>query len=363
MRVVGFVCLVLVLSAVGWRYFMQESQQRPRGGVVGVVAHSVSLENMVSRIEAQGSTQAEASIVITPEVAERVTRILFDDGANVAQGDILLVLEQAEEQARLQAAQIDLLESQREYKRIQGLAKAKKIATSELDARKAIIEANQAQISILQAQLKGRTIHAPFSGRVGLREVSIGALVRPGEKLTTLDDISLLHVDFAVPERHANAIKKGMVVRATTEAFDQKVFEGIVETIDTRVDQASRSLLVRAAFKNDGGLLLPGMLLQLTIVLQQAPVIAVPEQALYMRGGEHYVFIVTAENSIEERKVEIGRRQLGIVEIKAGLSEGESIVKQGVLKVKPGAKVNLQQEDWRAEGVSQSSAKNMTQEL
>lgn len=350
MRIIGALLFLSIVSAIGWRFYATQSasNQRPPS-VPAVVLYTVKQQPITQALEAIGTAKAIESVEVTSTITERITSLPMQEGARVQQGAVLVELEKAEEQALLKSANINLKEQQREYARIKDLVRQKSIPSSELDKRQSLIDNAKARIAEVQAQLAERTLTAPFDGVLGLRNLSAGALARPGDTITTLDAITHLHIDFFIPEKHLSLIRVGNALNTQTAAYPGQVFTGVISTLDTRIDPVNRSIKVRATLNNDDLKLRPGMLFTLNLVNSTQQLTTVPEQAVFMRGEQHFVYRVDAENTVSEQAVSIGIRQKGLVEITQGLDLNDTIVQQGILKVKPGGKVNPQVEQWRGE--------------
>ncbi|BCD96256.1 efflux RND transporter periplasmic adaptor subunit [Marinagarivorans cellulosilyticus] len=348
MRTIGFLILVITLGAVGWRYYSSTSEKPRPNSAPGVVLHTVTTKTMTQSLQAIGTTESLESIDVTSTITERVTALPMQEGQSVTQGTVLVELQKAEEQALLQGAQIELKEQLREYDRIEDLVRKKSIPSSELDSRQSLIDQARARIAEINARLAERQLVAPFDGVLGLRNLSVGALARPGDVITTLDAIDKLHINFDVPEKHLSLMTTGKTLTAHSAAYPKENFTGVIETLDSRVDPVSRSIRVRATLSNEGRKLRPGMLLTLDIINAQRPALLVPEQAVFMRGDQHFVYTIDQNNTASETAVKIGERQKGQVEIIDGLKTGQNIVLQGLLKVQPGIKVSPQIEEWRS---------------
>ncbi len=350
MRTIGALLLLSVCIAIGWRFYTTQSSntQRPPN-TPAVVLHNVQPQTVTQTLEAIGTTKAIESIEVTSTIAERITSLPMQEGAKVKKGAILIELEKAEEQALLKSAKINLKEQKREYARIEDLVRTKSIPSSELDKRQSLIDNAEAHIAEVSARLAERTLTAPFDGVIGLRNLSAGALARPGDTITTLDAIEKLNIDFFIPEKHLGLLKVGNNVNTQSAAYPGQTFTGTISTLDSRVDPVNRSIKVRATIDNKALKLRPGMLLTLNIVNSTQQLMMVPEQAVFMRGQQHFVYSVDAQNTVAETPVSTGVRQKGIVEITQGLALGDNIVLQGLLKVNPGSKVTPQVEQWRGD--------------
>lgn len=289
------------------------------------------------RIEALGTTQARESVVVTPTVVERVAALNIDDGAYAERGEVLAVLEHAEERASLEAAKARLLERQTALARAEDLATRNLSSRSQLDELEAAVASARAEVDEFAAQIEDRIIRAPFSGRLGLRMVSAGSLVTPGERLTTIDDLSEINIDFTLAARFLPALATGQRVVAAIDALGAE-FEGTIAAIDPRVDPVTRAARVRAVFANPDERILPGLLARIAIQSAAREAIVVPESALMVRGEETAVYVVEGGRA-QWRRVETGGRRPGEVEIVAGLAPGEQVVADGQIHLRPGQPV------------------------
>ncbi|MFT7108532.1 MAG: membrane fusion protein (multidrug efflux system) [Psychrobacter glaciei] len=347
LRKLAYGVLLIIVIAVIWRYYTDnQNSQRPRGDVQ-VVLFEVIQSNITETLEAIGSARAAESVNLTASVTEKISDISFDQGQFVKKGQILLTLANDEEIAQLNGAKIELAEQQREYKRIENLVKQRSVSASELDRLQSSIDTARARIAQVQATLKDRVIKAPFDGLLGLRNFSIGALLKPGDQITTLDSVVNLQMDFNLAELYLPRIKVGQTIKAKSVAYPGRIFEGEIVTLDSRVNPSTRSIKVRAKIKNEEALLRPGMLLTLNLINQQRVGKMLPEEAVFMRANKHLVYKVAADMTVTQQTIEIGIRQNGQVEVLSGLELGDKIVWQGLLKVKPGSKVIEQIETWR----------------
>lgn len=185
----------------------------------------------------------------------------------------------------------------------------------------------------------GESIIAPFAGRVGKREITPGILGGENSIIANLDDIKVLKVDVKLPENYFSAIKRGLKVLVTTDAYDEN-FEGIISSVSSRVDPNTRSILVQARIKNSDEKLIPGMLLSLKVVFSEKESLSAPEESLLTQGKEKFIYKIV-NNVIQKVRVRVGRRNQGKVEILSGLKENEVILAEGTNKVRPKRKVKI----------------------
>lgn len=317
-----------------------EPPRRAGGGPVAVTTETVEAMSFADRTEAIGTVLANESVTITPAVTERVARIRFTDGSFVAPGDTLIELVHAEESAAVEEARVGYDEQRRQFERVRTLHERGLVSQEELDAAQGDLDAARARVTAAEARLNDRVITAPFAGVLGIRRVSPGTLVSPGTVITTLDDLSVVKVDFTVPEALLADIAIGQSVTARATPWPAETFEGSVTSVDTRVDPATRAVALQARIPNPEQKLRTGMLLtvELTCCPREAP--GVPERALLSYADRQYVYVVREDRTVEQREVELGARDVGFVEVARGLTPGETIVVDGLLSLRDGAQVS-----------------------
>jgi membrane fusion protein (multidrug efflux system) len=313
----------------------------PSKALVPVITAQATREPFTETLEALGTAKANESVVITPTLEERVVDILFDDGDDVSQGQVLLKLDDGEAQFMLAEAKATLKEQQQQYDRIRRLAKTNSTSRSKLDEERSLLEIANAKVALMQARLQDYTIRAPFSGVLGIRQISAGAVVDSDTAITTLDDTSTIKLDFTVPEIYIGALKKGMDISARSPAYPDRNFEGTVSTISSRVDAETRTVTIRARIANPDRLLKPGMLLTVDLVKSRSRTLIIPEEAVILEKDKKYVLVVTAENTVSKKKITTGRRSPGKVEVLSGLTAGQQVIIKGISRVRPGTAVNV----------------------
>jgi membrane fusion protein (multidrug efflux system) len=304
-----------------------------------VVMAKVASTEWRDTIEALGTARARESVILTAKVSETVRRVGFDSGDVARAGDVIVDLSGGQQLAALEEARAAYQEAERQLARGQELAHTKIISESQLDTQRANRDAARARMDVVRAQLSDRVITAPFDGILGLRRVSQGSLVTPGTEIATLDDISVIKLDFNVPERYLAVVSKGQDVVAHSETWPDRDFAGTVASVDSRDDPVTRSVTVRAEIPNPDRLLRPGMLLSVRLYREPRAAIVVPEMAVVQVGSESFVYRVTAEQTAERVRVTLGSRRQGEVEIASGLSVGDTIVTEGSVKLRDGSRV------------------------
>jgi membrane fusion protein (multidrug efflux system) len=298
----------------------------------------VRMERVSQKLEALGNARANESVDVTSKTSNVVTSVTFRDGERVRKGQLLVRLDDSQARADVAAAEAAVAESERLYNRSRELMSSEALSKAQFDQLEATLKANRARLAAAQARLDDTVIRAPFGGRVGLRRVSVGTLISPGDVITTLDDTSVIKLDFSVPENFLATLREGLAVRATAPAFPGRTFVGKVASIDSRVDLNTRSVTVRALLANDDGSLRPGMFLNVSLANDEREALVIPEEALTPEAERQFVFVVD-DGKAQRREVRIGARRPGSVEILAGLSAGERVVVEGTQKVRDGAPV------------------------
>jgi len=310
------------------------------GPVIAVVATPVRLENLALEVEALGTAKASESVDVTAKVSNMVTAIRFTEGQKVPKGEVLVELDGEQARADLAVANAALTESASQLKRSRELYSTKVLSDQQIEQIEATHTANQARVASARSRLSDTVIRAPFSGRVGLRRVSVGSLVAPGTVITTLDDTSSIKLDFTVPERVVAAMRAGLEIEATSVAYPGQTFSGRVASVDSRVDPSTRSVIVRAIVPNEQGQLKPGMFMNVRLSRGATDVLVVPEEALVPEQGDVFVYVVQ-DGKASKRKIQAGQRTIGSVQVTDGLQAGEMIVTEGTQKLRDGASVTL----------------------
>ncbi len=339
MRLLCFLYFISILA------FPATSLAQPSSALPQVFVYEVTPLEYADRIEAIGTLKANETVDITANVSEKITKIHFEDGQRVGAGEVLAEMTSEEEQALLEEERATKAEAKRQLDRIQKLVKSGSAARSLLDQRKREFDTATARLRAIESRMDDRLIHAPFAGVVGLRNISVGALVTPGDLITTLDDDSIMKLDFSVPSTFLEALRAGMEIKAKARAFGDTPFVGKVKSIDSRVDPVTRSIVVRAEIPNTQRLLKPGLLMSVTLLKNPRQALLVPEETLVSVGKEHFLYVVDAENKVERRNVSTGTRQKGVVEIREGISAGERVITHGQMRLRPGQEVSIRAVD------------------
>lgn len=307
---------------------------------VKVLVSTAEIRSFPLSAEALGNARANEAIDVRAEITAAITAIRFDEGQWVEKGTVLVELENAAQLAAVASAKAALVESSSQLKRSEELFRTNVVAASQLEQLRAKQEADQAHLHAAQSRLVQAVIRAPFAGRLGLRRVSMGAIVDPNTVITTLDDTSLIKLDFEVPEVFLARLEPGLAVKAHSAAWPGIEFQGEVISVDTRVNSVTRTISVRAILPNEDGQLRPGMFLTVSLLREDVSALMVPEAAIVPERSKQFVYALDDANVVSLREVQTGRRRPGEVEITSGLSAGDRVITEGTQKVRPGQTVN-----------------------
>lgn len=339
LRVVVFGSLAFISSAYA---------QPPADKPIEVIVQAASTKSLATTIEALGTLRANESITLTSNDTKKVTRINFEDGQRVQKGQVLVEMTSREESALLEEARFNADEAKKQLDRVQELAKRGAASQSLLDQRVREYESARARYNATESRLKDLVLLAPFSGVVGLREVSVGALVSPGDQITTLNDDSKMKLDFTVPAVYLRSLSVGLPIVAKSRDLGNKIFQGEVFSLDNRIDEVTRSIKVRALLDNKNHELKQGMLMLVDLKAASRDALVISEAALVPLGSNNFVFVLQeAEGAVtvERRQITIGERLTGSVEVLSGLGVGDKLVTHGLQKIRPGQKVTVLAEE------------------
>lgn len=351
--------IVLVLGSYKAFSIYQQVQQfsvpKPPISVAAAPATERAWQN---RLPAVGSLKALQGINLSLEVAGTVKAVQFESGQKVKLGQPLLQLDSDVETALLGTALADLGLAQVDYGRGSQLVGSQAISKGEFDRLTAQLARIKAIVAQLKASLAKKSIVAPFSGTIGIRQVDVGDYLASGTVIATLQDLSSLYADFFVPEQSIPKLALGQKVLVSVAAYPGQDFEGSISAINPKVEDTTRNVMVRATLANPDGKLLPGMFANLQVVLPNPRnEVVVPESAITYTLYGNSVYVVVQKKAedgqpqqdaagqptliAERRFVETGERRDGMVVISKGLKSGEQVVTAGQLKLNQGAVITI----------------------
>lgn len=334
--------LAFVTSQMSFAPVAAHAENSPSRELPVIVAPVRQLSDFADTVEALGTTRANESVDITANVTETVEEIHFSDGQQVKKGDILVILNKSEEEAELKASQALLDERRAAYQRASELEQKQAMSTAILKEREAVLKQTEGNIEAIKARIADRLIRAPFDGVLGLRNISPGTLVRPGDLITTIDDLDPMKVDFQVPSVFLQSLYAGLPVEGKVLALGNRTFTGRINMISTRADPVTRTLTVRALLPNEGQMLKPGLLMSMTLSHNLRPALFIPEEALIQRDTRAFVLVVTdlgGKIVAKERQIITGRRTPGAIEVVDGLQAEDKVIVHGLMQVKDGDNV------------------------
>lgn len=339
--------IVIVLSgmlAIAFWPSEQKSEMRRGGGSILIEVAEAKTIPYNEEIAALGTAQANESIDLKANSTDRVDIVHFDDGQFVEAGQLLVTMRHDEEKANVNEFKATLNEHRRQLKRLKDLEKQSATAASAIEKQESLIESTEAQQQVAKVRLDEKFIKAPFSGQVGLRQISPGQLITTSTNIVTLDDVNKIKVEFQLSEKYLTAVEVGQQVSAMHVAF-KAPFVGVIDSISSRVDKTSRAFSVRAIFNNEAKSLRPGMLLQIKVTTEASNALVIPESAIIPINNQHFVYVLNGDNTVSKTEVVLGRRKPGSAEVVKGLSAGDQVVFKGVLKVRDGAQVTTPNKD------------------
>lgn len=343
----------LLLTGLGFVKFQQiqtaiaqgAAFQPPPAAVTTIVAQQ---EEWPATLSAIGTMAAVQGVTVSADLPGTVDRILFDSGQAAAAGQVLALLDTRQEQAQLAA-----IEAQRElarltFDRMQGLLNERVVSRAEFDRATAEFRQTEAQVEEIRAVIQRKTIRAPFSGILGIRQVNLGQYLAGGDALVTLQSLNPIYVNFGVPQQAAGQIVVGRAVRLTADDVTGVEWTGRMTAVDSVVDEATRNIQVQATLPNPGGRLRAGMFVQVEVPLGPSQtVIALPASAISYAPYGDSVFVVaelTGEGGkpyrgVRQRFVKPGAARGDQVAVLSGINPGDEVVTSGVFKLRNGAAV------------------------
>ena len=354
-RMIGMLtATLLIVAALGFVKFQQiqtaiaegAAFQPPPEAVTTVVAQQ---EQWPTTLNAIGTMAAVQGVTVSADLPGTVDKIFFDSGRAVRAGDVLAYLDTRQELAQLAAVEARRDLAQATFTRVQELLKEQVISKAEFDRATADLHQTEAELGEIRAVIQRKTIRAPFSGVLGLRQVNLGQYLAGGDPLVSLQSLDPIYVNFGVPQQSAKQIPVGRAVKVTT-ADGAGQWTGRVTALDSMVDEATRNIQVQATLANPGGLLRPGMFVQADVVLGPSrSVVVVPASAINYAPYGDSVYVVAemkgedgrSYRGVRQQLVKVGASRGDQVAILSGLNPGEEVATSGLFKLRNGAAVQI----------------------
>jgi membrane fusion protein (multidrug efflux system) len=343
--IISTAIVIVVLALLAWPKLKPNAQQQggaaaqqKKGGPIKVTTQVVKTQAIDHVVQTTGNVLATEEVVLYPEMQGRVVSILFTEGSTVQKGALLVKLNDADIQAQLKKALATQQLKLETEKRNKQLLQKGAISQEAYDIAYNELSSINADIDLLKEQLRKTEIRAPFAGKIGLRNISVGSVINSSTRIAALQNISEVKLEFSVPEKYASAVKVGTTVSFKVDG-QSTPFNAKVYAIEPKVDDATRNVIMRAVCANPQQRLLPGAFATVDVqVGNNGDAIMVPTQAIIPILKGQKVFVMVGDSAVEH-KVKTGVRQDKLIEVTEGLKAGDEVITDGVMYLKAGAKV------------------------
>jgi len=319
--------------------------QPPPEAVTTVVA---PMERWPATLSAIGTIAPVQGVTVSADLPGIIDRIAFESGGSFHEGDVLVQLDTRQEQAQLAAVEAERDLARLNFERLEGLVKDGAISRADYDRAAAEQKQTEAKVGEIQASIARKTIRAPFSGVLGIRQVNLGQYLSAGDAVVPLQSLDPIYVNFSVPQQDAGQVHTGHNVRVTTGDLARIEYAGRITAINSIVDEATRNIQLQATLANPKGALRPGMFVQAEVLLGASrPVVTLPGSAISYAPYGDSVFVVTdlkdqkgqTYRGVRQQFVKLGASRGDQIAVLSGLKAGEEIVSSGVFKLRNGASV------------------------
>ena len=349
------VVMTIFITGLGFVKFKQfqamagefAAMQPPPDAVTTIIA---AQEEWPATLNAIGTVAAVQGVTVTADLSGIVSRISFDSGKTVQKGDVLVQLDTRQEEAQRSGAESQLQLARLNFQRMQGLVEQDAVSRAEYDAAAAAFKQAEARLGEIRATIERKTIRAPFSGVLGIRQVNLGQYLTGGDPVVPLQALNPIYVNFGVPQQEATEMHIGRGVRITVGELGGGEFTGRISALDSVVDQTTRNVQVQATLPNAGGRLKPGMFVQTQVTLgADRHVVALPASAINYAPYGDSVFVVgdmknpkgQTYRGVRQQVVKLGAARGDQIAVLSGINPGEEIVSSGVFKLRNGAPVQV----------------------
>jgi membrane fusion protein, multidrug efflux system len=349
--VIGLFVLVVVLGGIKYlqigTMIAQGKQSAPPPETV--TSAMVIKDSWESLVTAVGSLDAVQGVSITAEVTGKVAEIAFQPGSKVTTGDLLVQQDISAETAQLRSAEATAALARINFERAEKLLPEKVISQSDYDNNRAKLTQALAEVDNIKAIIAKKTIRAPFAGRLGIRMINLGQVIKEGQAIVTLQSLDPIFVNFQVPQQQLATIQKGLEVRVTSDALAGQVIRGKITAINPEVDAATRNIRVQATLSNPDEQLRPGMYATVAVVLpRKEDVLTIPATAVLYAPYSDSVFVIEeakgpdgkpAGKTVRQQFVRLGEKRGDFIAVTSGLNLDEAVVSTGVFKLRNGQAV------------------------
>jgi membrane fusion protein, multidrug efflux system len=346
---------LLFVGALGFVKFKQIQTAIAQGAAFqpppeAVTTITAAQEQWPSTINAIGTVAAVRGVTVSADLPGIVDQILFESGDAVREGQVLAVLDTRQEQAQMAAAEAQRVLARLNFNRMQELLDQRVVSRAEYDSATAQSRETEARVGEIRASIERKTIRAPFSGVLGIRQINRGQYLAGGDPVVPLQSLNPIYVNFGVPQQAIGQVRVGRSVRITTESLNNPTLEARVTAIDSVVAQTTRNVQVQATLANPGGKLQPGMFVQTELLVgAQQRVVALPASAISYAPYGDSVFVVAdmkddkghVYRGVRQQFVKLGPARGDQVAVVSGVMPGDEIVTSGVFKLRNGAAVQV----------------------
>ncbi len=349
--------VVIVLPIAGGLIGMKVLQFRAMGAAAAqqvmpperVNVAEVREEQWQPRVSSFGTVMAVQGTVVSAEAEGLVREIAFEAGSVVKAGDLLAQLDADVEQAQLRAAEAAAELARLSFKRAKELVESEGISRAGYDSAENNLKQADAQLDNIRAVIAKKTVRAPFSGKLGIRQISVGQLLQRGSPVVSLQSLDPVYVEFSLPQKQLSDLVEGLKVAVSSDTFPGRPFEGRITAVNPEIDPATRNVRVQATLANPGGRLRPGMFVSVDLILARSEkVLFIPATAVLHAPFGDSVFVIEEGPAgpggvkplvVRQQFVRLGARQGDFVVATEGLKIGERVVSTGVFKLRPGLSV------------------------
>ena len=351
-----FLLVVAMSGALGYKKFLQIQDQIAQGSQVpppiSVTVAEVEAAEWNRRVKAIGNLVAFQGVDVTTEVSGVITSINFESGDEVKQGSLLVELDNRTEKANLESAQAQFNSDNSQYQRLLKLKDQSFVTSNDIDTQASLVNIAKAQISVARVALAKKQIYAPFSGKLGIRQVDLGEYVAPGDTIVTLLSLDQLYIDFTLPESNFKDLVPEQAIEFQVRSYPEQTFSATVETWNPQLDASTRNITIRAVVDNRERLLAPGMFADMAVrSTRKMPVLTIPETAIFYNIYGEAVYALEKQPGSDNdpipdyrlaaRQIDVAYRSNGMAGITSGLKAGDIVVTSGQLKLYPSLRVAI----------------------
>lgn len=348
--IVALLTLFLFFGGLfGWKYYLgqQKAAQAAMPPPPATVSSTeVLTETWQPSLRAVGSLVAVNGIDVTTEVAGQVESIKFKSGQRIKRGEILVQLGDSVDKAELNGLIAALRLAELQYKRASELIQTRNVSRSDFDEARANLDNAKAQLASKRAVIRKKSIRAPFTGLLGIRQVDIGEYLAPGARIVPLQALEPIYVDYSLPERYFSLLHEGQDLSLTVMAYAGKTFKGRISAINPGIDRGTRNVRLRGALNNPQQNLRPGMFAEVQTKLPaRSGILTLPRTSIAFNPYGDVVYVITEKDGqlvVQRRQVETGETREGRIEIVKGLNAGEQVVNSGQMKLRNGQPVVIE---------------------